>query len=83
MKNTKSRLIGEYKVQLATTSGLVNQILSIVQRGLDVGFIDKYPDIINALTINQVNDAVKKYINPDKVVTVVAGSVDDKGTPLK
>jgi zinc protease len=83
LKNTKSRLIGEYKVQLATTSGLVNQILSIVQRGLDVGFIDKYPDIINALTLNQVNDAVKKYINPDNVVTVVAGSVDDKGNPLK
>jgi zinc protease len=83
MKNTKSRLIGEYKVQLATTSGLVNQILSIVQRGLDVGFIDKYPDIINALTLNQVSDAIKKYINPDKVVTVVAGSVDDKGNPLK
>jgi zinc protease len=83
LKNTKSRLIGEYKVQLATTSGLVNQILSIVQRGLDVDFIDKYPDIINALTLNQVNNAVKKYIHPDNVVTVVAGSVDDKGNPLK
>jgi zinc protease len=83
LKNTKSRLIGEYKVQLATTGGLVNQLLSIVQRGLDVDFIDNYPDIINALTLNQVNDAIKKYINPANVVTVVAGSVDDKGNPLK
>lgn len=83
MKNTKSRLIGEYKVRLATTGGLVNQLLSIAQRGLDVDYIDKYPDIINALTLSQVNDAVKKYINPDKIVTVVAGSVDDKGNPLK
>jgi zinc protease len=83
MKNTKSRLIGEYKVQLATTSGLVNQILNIVQRGLDVAFIDKYPDIINALTLDQVNSAVKKYINPDKVDIVVAGSVDAKGNPIK
>ena len=83
MKNTKSRLIGEYKVQLATTNGLVNQILNIVQRGLDVAFIDKYPDIINALTLDQVNSAVKKYINPDKVDIVVAGSVDAKGNPIK
>ena len=83
MKNTKSRLIGEYKVQLATTGGLVNQILSVVQRGLDVSFIDKYPDIINALTLEQVNNAVKKYIHPEKVAIVVAGSVDDKGNPIK
>jgi zinc protease len=83
MKNTKSRLIGEYKVQLATTNGLVNQILSIVQRGLEVNFIDKYPDIINAVTLDQVNNAIKKYIQPDKIVIVVAGSVDDKGNPIK
>jgi zinc protease len=83
MKNTKSRLIGEYKVRLATTSGLADQILSIAQRGLDVTFIDKYPDVINALTLDQVNSAIKKYIHPDDIAIVIAGSVDDKGNPLK
>jgi zinc protease len=83
MKNTKSRLIGEYKVQLATTSGLVNQILSIAQRGLELNFIDKYPDIINALTVDEVNSAIKKYIKPDDIAIVIAGSVDEKGSPIK
>jgi zinc protease len=83
LKNTKARLIGEYKVQLATTNGLVTQLLGFVQRGLDVSFIDKYPDVIDALTLEQVNNAVKKYIDPDKVTIVVAGSVDDKGESLK
>ena len=83
LKFTKSRLVGEYKVRLSTTGGMVNQILSFVQQGRDITYLDKYPDMINALTLDQVNNTVKKYIDPDKAVIVVAGSVDEKGNPLK
>lgn len=83
LKVTKSRLIGEYKVYLATTNGMVSQILTFVQQGRDIKYLDEFPDMINALTLEQVNNAIKKYIDPEKTVIVVAGSVDEKGNPLK
>ncbi|MBN1301207.1 MAG: insulinase family protein [Melioribacteraceae bacterium] len=75
LADTKSRLIGSYKVNLETTNGMARQILSFVERGFGISYMDEYPNLIQALTVDEVNNVVKKYIDPDKLVTVVAGSV--------
>jgi len=78
LKNTKSRLAGSYKVQLATTGGMAMQILSVAERGLKMSYLDEFPEMINQVSLVDVNNAVKKYINPEKIVTVVAGTVTEK-----
>ena len=45
--------------------------------------LDEYPSIIQKLTLKQINEAIKKYINPEKLVIVAAGSIDKDGQPLK
>jgi zinc protease len=82
-KNIKTRASGEYLINLETTRGLANQLLSFVQRGFDVGYIDQYPGELERVTLEDVNEILKKYIDPDKVVLVVAGSVDAEGKPLE
>ena len=44
--------------------------------------MDDFPEMINALTVNQVNGAIQKYIDNDKLVFVAAGSLDKDGNPL-
>ncbi|MFQ6613770.1 MAG: M16 family metallopeptidase, partial [Fidelibacterota bacterium] len=78
----KNTLTGSYKVGLATTNGLAGQILVNAERGRDVSYLDEYPGIINALTLDQVNSAIKKYVDLDNLVMVSAGSVDETGQPL-
>ena len=80
---SKTRNIGSYKVGLATTGGLASRILSFVRAGHDISYLDKYPDEIQALTLDKVNSVLRKYIDPDKVVTVIAGTVDDNAMPVK
>ena len=82
-ENIKSRASGEYLINLETTGGLAAQLLSFVQRGFDVGYIDRYPQELEKVTLEQVNEVIKKYIDPDQVVLVVAGSVDSEGKPLE
>ncbi len=82
LDNMKSRLSGSYKVHLATTRGMASQILSFVQRGYDVSYMDEYPGKLQEVKLADVNAAIKKYIDPEKVVTVIAGSVDEEGKPL-
>jgi zinc protease len=71
----KTNLVGTYKVALATTDGMANQLLLTVNRGLPLTWLDSYPQEIGALTPAQVNAAIKKHLNPEKMVIIKAGTV--------
>jgi zinc protease len=71
----KADLIGSYKVSLATTDGLATFLLRTVQRGKPLTWLDDYPKAIGALTLEQVNGALRKHLNPDKMVLIEAGTL--------
>ncbi len=75
LRAKKDTLIGSYKVRLATTGGLAGRILSFVQRGYPVTYLDQYPLEVEAVTLKSVNANIKKYLDPDKMITVMAGSI--------
>ena len=75
MAARKQGLIGGYHVGLSTTAGLANAILTDVQRGYDVSRLEEFPDAINALTRDEINSAIKKHLNPSRMVLVEAGSI--------
>jgi zinc protease len=71
----KQGIIGDYLVGLSTTTGLADTILVNVQRGYDVAWLDEYSQAVNAVTLAQVNEAIKAHLNPESMVLVEAGSV--------
>lgn len=73
----KTDLTGSFKVGLATTDGMANTILSTLQRGYDLKWLDEYPAKVEALTLPEVNGAIKKHLDPEKMVLVKAGTVPD------
>lgn len=77
LDKAKERLSGQFKVQLSTTNGMASQLLNIAERGYDVRYIDEYPNKLRAVTLDEVNNMIKKYIDPEKVAMVIAGTVDD------
>ncbi|MBS7253287.1 M16 family metallopeptidase [Flavobacterium branchiicola] len=83
LENKKTNLIGSFKVGLSTTTGLSRTILSIVERGLDPNYINQYPKDIEKVTLKEVNEAIRKYIQPEKMVIIKSGSLDKDGNPLK
>jgi zinc protease len=78
----KETITGSYKVGMATTGGLAGQILRNAERGYEDEMLDQYPSIIQDISLEEVNTAIKKYIDPKKLVIVAAGSVDETGKPL-
>ena len=83
LKAKKSTITGTYKVALSTTAGMAGQLLSIAQRNIKMDFLDQYPDKINELTLDAVNGAIKKYVKPDNLHIIVAGSVDNNLEKMK
>lgn len=74
----KSTISGSAKVRLATTGGMAGYVHNLAQRGKDVSYADQYFKDIDALTLNQVNSAIKKYIDLKKLVVVQAGTIELK-----
>jgi len=79
----KNTITGSYKVGLANTGGLASQILSNAERGRSTEFLDKFPNIVNNLSVDEINAVIKKYINKDTLLYVAAGSIDKEGKPLE
>jgi zinc protease len=75
LSTRKQGIIGDYLVGLSTTGGLADTILTNAQRGYDVGWLDQYTQAVNAVTLAQVNAAIKAHLNPAAMVLVEAGSV--------
>lgn len=73
----KVTLTGSYKVALSTTSGLASTLMNAVQRGYGPEWVDEFPRRIEALTLREVNGSIKKFLNPDKMVTVLAGTLPE------
>jgi len=71
----KSAIAGSFAVSLETSDGLAEQLLRVAERGFDVGWLDQFPAKVRALTLEQVNAAIKKHLDPDKMVTVKAGTI--------
>lgn len=75
LSRVKGDLVGSYKVGLSTTTGMAAVILRTMNRDLPLTFIDEYGTRINALTKEQVNGAIRKYLDPEKMVMIKAGTV--------
>lgn len=78
----KTTLSGNYKVGLATTSGMAATILDTLERGREITYLDEYPEEINALALEGINAAIREYIQPGNLMMVAAGSIDQDWQPL-
>ena len=73
LANFKVTLTGSFQLGLATTEGLAGALLACLQRGYGPEWIDAYPGRVEALTAAQVNAALRRHLNPDRMITVLAG----------
>jgi zinc protease len=81
LADRKQGLIGGYFVGLSTTGGLANTIVTTIQRGYDLTWLDGYPEALKALTRAQVNNAIKTRLDPARMVLIEAGSVKAASAP--
>ena len=76
----KQGLIGGYFVGLSMTAGLATTLLTTIQRGYGLSWLDGYPEAVRAVSREDVNRAIRTHLDPSTMVLVEAGSV---GTPAK
>ncbi len=70
----KTTITGSYTVGLATTERLAQSILTNAERGFEVSYLDDFPEEIRSLTLEEVNTAIRDYLDPDSVQEALAGT---------
>ncbi|HKR01398.1 MAG TPA: insulinase family protein, partial [Pyrinomonadaceae bacterium] len=76
LADEKSSAIGSFKVSLATNAGLAQAMWNAEFYELGVDYIDRYPQIIQGVTREEVNAAIRKYFRPDQLTIVIAGDIE-------
>jgi zinc protease len=73
LKKAVTAWLGQRKTLLGVDRYLVFHQADYLEKGKDLGFDAEYEDKAKALTVEQVNAVVKKYISPDKMTLIYAG----------
>jgi zinc protease len=71
----KNYLTGNYPVKLATNGDVAAALADALYLDRDATFIQHYAEGINAVSLEQVNAVAAKYVDPAKLMLIVAGTV--------
>jgi zinc protease len=75
LEEKKTTIAGSYKVGLASTGGLAQAVINNAERGFANSYLDDFPAMISSLSVEQVNDAIRRYIALDGMHVSVAGTI--------
>ena len=73
LTGAKNFLNGNFSLRLSTQGGVAGQIVETYMFGLGKDFIQNHRASIEAVTDDQVQQAARKYITPDRAAIVLVG----------
>ena len=76
LNERKQGMVGKYKVMLSDARALASRLASNIEKGYDVDYLYTFSDKVEAITLDQVNSAIKQYIDLNMIVCVYAGSIE-------
>jgi zinc protease len=83
VEDAKSYLQGSLPFQFTTNERIAAQLLSVERHGLGFGYLDAYRQAVAAVTPDEVQAVAQKYLDPQRMVLVAAGAVDQAGKALE
>jgi zinc protease len=73
LEDNRSYFTGRIPLQLESNEGLAGTIASMEEFDLGLDYLMRLPDLINAVTREDVMEAIRRYWMPDRYVAAVAG----------
>jgi len=74
LRDSQSHLIGRLSLSLESNAGLANALMNIEQFGLGLDYYQRYPGLIQSITADDILEKSKKYLDPEKLIIVSAGT---------
>ncbi len=75
LDDAKAYLTGSFPLRMDTLSKMVSLMVGIELYGLGLDYLERYPQLINAVTAADVQRVAQKYLDPERFVLVVVGDL--------
>ena len=82
LEDTKNYLMGVFPATVQSASDIASRLLDMELYGLPEDYFDRYRENIAAIGKNDVATVARKYIDPDRALIVIVGSVKAIREPL-
>jgi zinc protease len=73
LDDNKSFLIGSLPIHLETNDGVAEMLLDLELYELGLDYLQRYPEMIAAITAEEIQGAAQKYLSADHYALAVAG----------
>ena len=82
VEDAKKYLLGSLPFRFTTNEGVASQLLTAERYKLGFDFLETYRKKVSAVTVEDVQAAAKKHLDPKKLTIVAVGPIDKSGKPL-
>jgi zinc protease len=73
LADSQANYVGSLPLSLETNAGVAGALLNLERYDLGLDYYRRYPDLINAITREQVLEASQQYLNPEILAIGIAG----------
>lgn len=73
LSDSQSHYIGRLPLSLESNAGVAGGLLSLERHNLGLDYYHRYPDLIGALTREDILSAAQNYLQPKKMAVSIAG----------
>ena len=80
LANSQLSLTGSLPLRLETNEGVAGTLLDMERYGLGLDYLQRYAGMVNAVTVQDVQEMAQKYLDPDVYVLAVAGPSLETGS---
>jgi zinc protease len=83
LEKARQFAIGNMAFQLEGIGNLVDKLLWLRFYGRPNSYIEQFDELISAIDVTQVNNAIRKHLSPEHLVIVAVGKKDEIQAPLE
>lgn len=77
LTSVKNYLTGNFPLQLETPNAIASKVIGLKIYDIENDYYNTYISKVNAVTKQDINDAAKKYLHPDKMTIAIGGNPDE------
>lgn len=74
IEDAKASIIGMIPLSIESNSGVANAIIRMERYNLGLNYLQEFPDLINKITKEDILSVAKKYLDPNHMVIISAGT---------
>ena len=73
LADSQANFVGRLPLSLESNGGVAGALLNIERFDLGLDYYRQYPDLVKAVTLDDVRETAQKYIHPERLVIATAG----------